>query len=1015
MKYLMTSLTAFLFLLTAVTSLSAQNKNSVQGDLEALTDLYSATNGENWNNNSGWLNGDPSNEWYGVEVNSEGRVIRLDLYKNNLSGELPESIGNLSDLQFFSVKGNPIFSKIPASIANWVNAEILLFASDQENPGHNIPSGNSYNDHPGKTYHVSVAKYTGTIPDVFDKMPNLRMLQIAWQEDLEGQRYPSTLYSHPSLEILELHGTQLTGTLNDSFNLPEMRRFIIGNNHLEGELPASLGSMKKVISFKIGHSNWFVRNTPNVKRFIGPLPSTFSNFSQIKYFFIGNHDFSGELPRLLVENWPALREISLSHNNFTGEIPEELGDFNFTVFDLSNNNFSGTVHPNLVSGMQRVIIFNVRNNNLSGELPNGQMVNGEWKGWRTKKRLRTVTLDGNNFTGPLPDMPVYVGDMSLYTAHRNNFTGGIPDTWKELFTPELRNENPRRTFNNLQLRGNQLQGILPAWFTSENFDGGGIDVKGNRWSYRDILENGVNVGAGEQHDAPQLPFGEQIVYKKSVGSSIDYDYSHKVHSKDLIRWSKFNNTTEEWERDARFDDAATFSIGNIQESDFGSYRMELYNENTPLPDWVFSEPIIIEEGDGSEGGSGGDTDSGSGGDEGNNTPSFPSAPILYGPYDDAEGATLKPTFAWSDIGADYYVLNVSRQNPTGMQIDVIVEDTTFTPDEILGDSTIHDWRVYGVRDGEAGEWSEVYRFTTAEQGLPEVAELVSPEHFSQGVSKRTQLEWEDTGADLYQVRMRIKQETEYIFTDETNVPFYTPDEALNDTTQYEWQVRALENGLEGAWGPTWEFTTGVYDYIVEAPSLIAPGQGSEYNNLTPRFEWEAVDADQYIISVSKEAPSQAKTVSGKSTDTVVIFDETDNTVYIPEASLEPGTVYYWRVHGVKENEEGEWSETWEFTTPQQQNLSNDTGEHPVRTELSQNYPNPFNPTTQIEFTLSAAQNVKLQVYDMAGRQVATLAEGVLQAGRHTATFNASNLASGIYIYRFINDTHQFTRKMTLVK
>ena len=85
------------------------------------------------------------------------------------------------------------------------------------------------------------------------------------------------------------------------------------------------------------------------------------------------------------------------------------------------------------------------------------------------------------------------------------------------------------------------------------------------------------------------------------------------------------------------------------------------------------------------------------------------------------------------------------------------------------------------------------------------------------------------------------------------------------------------------------------------------------------------------------------------------------------------------------------------------------------TKLHQNYPNPFNPSTQIEFTLSEAQNVSLRVYDMAGREVAKLAEGMRQVGRHSVFFNAGNLASGIYFYRIATGSKVYTKKMTLIK
>jgi hypothetical protein len=255
-----------------------------------------------------------------------------------------------------------------------------------------------------------------------------------------------------------------------------------------------------------------------------------------------------------------------------------------------------------------------------------------------------------------------------------------------------------------------------------------------------------------------------------------------------------------------------------------------------------------------------------------------------------------------------------------------------------------------------------------------------------------------------------------LFSDVSSTASYTPATALPDTTQLIWQVKSIAGGVAGAWGPRWEFSTGVYSYSVEAPSLIAPSPGIEYDNLTPVFEWDGVDADHYIISVTTEAPSKAKALSGIQNETVVILDETTETYYMPQLTLDPETQYYWRGQAIKDDHEGEWSDVWEFTTPKaQQAVSIDNGDQPFQTSLAQNFPNPFNPSTQIEFTLSMAQNVSLRVYDMAGRQVATLAEGLKQAGHHSETFSADHRASGIYLYRFISDTHQFTRKMTLIK
>jgi hypothetical protein len=83
--------------------------------------------------------------------------------------------------------------------------------------------------------------------------------------------------------------------------------------------------------------------------------------------------------------------------------------------------------------------------------------------------------------------------------------------------------------------------------------------------------------------------------------------------------------------------------------------------------------------------------------------------------------------------------------------------------------------------------------------------------------------------------------------------------------------------------------------------------------------------------------------------------------------------------------------------------------------LEQNYPNPFNPTTNITYVLPKAENVSLKVYDVLGREVATLVNEVKPAGAYTVPFNASNLASGVYFYKLQAGSFVQTKKMMLVK
>jgi len=90
-------------------------------------------------------------------------------------------------------------------------------------------------------------------------------------------------------------------------------------------------------------------------------------------------------------------------------------------------------------------------------------------------------------------------------------------------------------------------------------------------------------------------------------------------------------------------------------------------------------------------------------------------------------------------------------------------------------------------------------------------------------------------------------------------------------------------------------------------------------------------------------------------------------------------------------------------------------ELPSKISLEANYPNPFNPTTTIEYSLTNTEQVALKVYDLTGRLVATILDGVQPSGTYKVTFDAEGLASGLYLYRLESASTSLTRKMVLLK
>ncbi len=97
-------------------------------------------------------------------------------------------------------------------------------------------------------------------------------------------------------------------------------------------------------------------------------------------------------------------------------------------------------------------------------------------------------------------------------------------------------------------------------------------------------------------------------------------------------------------------------------------------------------------------------------------------------------------------------------------------------------------------------------------------------------------------------------------------------------------------------------------------------------------------------------------------------------------------------------------------------VSQSSGPLPTSFQLLQNYPNPFNPSTTIAYELPTRSHVLIEVFDLSGKKIATLVDGVRSAGRHEVVFLAPlGLSSGTYLYRMTTETSVERKRMTLLK
>ena len=188
----------------------------------------------------------------------------------------------------------------------------------------------------------------------------------------------------------------------------------------------------------------------------------------------------------------------------------------------------------------------------------------------------------------------------------------------------------------------------------------------------------------------------------------------------------------------------------------------------------------------------------------------------------------------------------------------------------------------------------------------------------------------------------------------------------------------------------------------------APGcEGSGCHSLSS----SSVSAQVTNLNVAVTVSGTTASVAGELVDStgavVAVNNSTGNnpfTLAAPKAGL-------YRVNaGVKSPQR-----TWDSVMVRVGTTTDVADEVPAHITLAQNYPNPFNPGTRIAFSLPNAAPVSLRVFDLQGREVAILANGVLQAGDHLAHFDGTGLASGIYLYRLEAGRLTQTGKMVLQK
>ena len=332
---------------------AAVAQGSVETDRAVLEALYDATGGEAWSNSSNWKTTAPLDEWEGVTTDAAGRVTVLRLNSNGLTGPLPESLGNLSNLQILALNVNGLTGPIPESLGNLSNL---------------------------KTLQVTETGLTGPIPESLGNLSNLGSLYL-YGNGLTGP-IPESLGNLSNLRLLELSGNGLTGAIPESLgSLSNLGTLSLGANGLTGAIPESLGNLSNLGFLWLGANG-----------LTGPIPESLGNLSDLKSLSLGANGLTGPIPESL-GNLSNLFSMRLDENGLTGAIPESLGNLSGLIdLYLNRNSLTGPI-PESLGGLPSLEWMDLSENELTGPIPGslGGLSSLEW-----------LDLSENGLTGPLP-------------------------------------------------------------------------------------------------------------------------------------------------------------------------------------------------------------------------------------------------------------------------------------------------------------------------------------------------------------------------------------------------------------------------------------------------------------------------------------------------------------------------------------------------------------------------------------------------------------------------------------
>ncbi|MEQ8714566.1 MAG: T9SS type A sorting domain-containing protein [Cyclobacteriaceae bacterium] len=433
---------------------------SLYTDSLALVALYESTDGDNWTKNTNWLIGDVDT-WFGVVVSND-RVIELDLDYNLLNGEIPEPLGQLSELQELSMSSNQLSGGLPESIGSLSKLKLLSLSRNSLSGFLLDTLGNLIRL---ESMYLNSNDFEGSIPSRFSMLQQLSSLNLT-DNELSGY-FPEALFELIGLEFLGIGTNDFIGDIPFSISkLINLKTLFLDNNGFDGVIPAYLGQLRNLERLDLGQN-----------QFYGNVPDELGQLTNLKYLELDNNALFGSIPLSFVrlENL-ALNSTTNQFHYFNTNLcaPTDNAYAHWsdgrTIF--GTDVFCEPNHNSYIDSIALVTLYedmvgygwNSDENWLVGSLDS-------WHGvtLRADGRVVGLELDNNNLSGRFPLEFGFLTAVEKISLKKNRIRGGLSESFKELIN-----------LIKLDLSENQLEGEVPEIFNElSNLDF--LDLESNRF------------------------------------------------------------------------------------------------------------------------------------------------------------------------------------------------------------------------------------------------------------------------------------------------------------------------------------------------------------------------------------------------------------------------------------------------------------------------------------------------------------------------------------------------------